>query len=313
MKFLPLYNADFIKLYEDFERSIHTQGYSRGKDCEFPAHVKEFLFFLETKQVKDIRDVKVGEIISFIEYLRQRPNQRRTGGLSDSSMRKHVYALRLFFDHLLTTQQIDSSPARLPKFQMGGNKEMSVLTVEEIKQLYAVCRNRFERAILSLAYGCGLRRSEIEALNAGDVLFQKGIIDVRKGKGNKPRTVAMTDKVMQDLRGYVVYERDKKTKEGVHCPAFFLNKYGNRLLGQQLSYHVGLLVKRAGNDSIIRRNVTLHTFRRSIATHLMDNGAQMDFVKIFLGHVLLDTTHIYSKRRKQRVNLYNVFGRHQEH
>jgi site-specific recombinase XerD len=52
--------------------------------------------------------------------------------------------------------------------------------------------------------------------------------------------------------------------------------------------------------------------RRSIATHLMDNGADINFVKDFLGHVLLDTTHIYSKRRKQRANLNEVFRRHTE-
>jgi integrase/recombinase XerD len=308
MKFLPLYNANFTKLLEDFKRAIQTQGYSRGKDCAYPNHVREFLFFIETKHISDIKTVKVGEVIAYLEYLSQRPNIRRGGGLSEAAIREHRYSLRLFFDYLLTTKQIESSPARFSKFQVGSSNDMRVLTVEEIKQLYAVCRNRLERAILSLAYGCGLRRSEIESLDVNDVLFSKGIVNVRKGKGNKPRTVPATDKVIQDLRGYVVYERDKRARPGTLCHAFFLNKYGERMQGWALNWYLQQMVKRTGNTSILCKAVTLHTLRRSISVHLMNNGADMDFVRRFLGHVMLDTTHLYSRRRKQRIKPYDALN-----
>lgn len=250
----------------------------------------------------------MGAVIAYLEYLSQRPNIRREGGLSEAAIREHRYSLRLFFDYLLTTKQIESSPARFSKFQTGSRNDMSILTVEEIKQLYGVCRNRFERAILSLAYGCGLRRSEMETLDVNDILYSKGTINVRKGKDNKPRTVPATDKVMQDLREYVVYERDKRARPDTLCHAFFLNKYGERMQGWALNWYLKQMVKRTGNKSILCKAVTLHTLRRSISVHLMNNGAEMDFVRRFLGHTLLDTSHLYTKRRRQRVKPYDALN-----
>jgi integrase/recombinase XerD len=301
MKFLPLYNKKFEELHESFADALKTQGFSRGGEAAH--HVKEFLFYLENRGVANIKAIKATHIVGYFGYLRERPNLRRGGKLSDASIRTHLHPMRLFFDYLLNTGHIQSSPARLPKFTMGGNREMSVLTVDEVMQLYAACKNQFERALLSLAYGCGMRRSEIVNLNVSDVLFGKGMVNIRKGKGNKFRCVPVTDKVMGYLREFVVYERDKRVRPQVNSPSFFLNKWGKRYGGLTLNLFLQQVVKRTGDSKMMSKQVTLHTLRRSIATHLMDNGADMHYVRNFLGHEMLDTTHLYSKRRKQRIQI----------
>jgi site-specific recombinase XerD len=303
MKFLPIYSRHFAILHENFEAAIKTQGYSRGVGVTSPNYVKEFLFYLENRKITHIRKVKALDVIGYFDYLQERPNQRRGGLLSYGSIRTQLYAMRLFFDYLLKTGEIENSPARLPKFVMGSYKEMDILSVEQVQQLYAVSKNRFERALLSLAYGCGLRRTEMEYLNVSDVLFSKGIVNVRRAKGNKYRCVPVTDKVMGYLREYVVHEREKRFDPNVNCPSFFLNKYGGRLQGQALNRYLQEMVKRTGDPAIMNKEVSLHTLRRSISTHLIDNGAGMYYVKNFLGHEMLDTTHLYTKRRKLRIQM----------
>jgi site-specific recombinase XerD len=298
MKSLPLYNREFERLYCAFREVVINKGYSKGKDSSYPSCIREFLHFISGKGIDDIKKVSIKEIIVFYEYLKKRPNARREGGISDSHIRTHIYSLRLFFDHLLDIGEIEKAPARLPRFQFVKCREREILSIEEIKILYEHTKNATERAILGLAYGCGLRRTEIEKLNIHDVIFQQGIVVVREGKGNKNRTVPMSDKVIKDLKEYVIYERSERFYSNV--ASLMVNRWGKRMRGQSINCKLQELIKRIGNQELIKKEVSLHSLRHSIATHLIDNGVGIEFVRKFLGHALLDTTHLYSKRRKQK-------------
>lgn len=307
MKHLPINNEQFIRLHREFDTFIKTKGYGNGKPVSYPSHIREFLFFIENLSFTDLRQVKVGEIVAYYEYLNQRPNQRREGGLSDSVIRDQLFALRLFFDYLLETGQVDSSPASLPKFQLGKYNERNACTLEEIRLLYDACRSKREKALLGIAYGCGLRRNEIRNLNTSDVNLNKGILIVRSGKGNKFRSVPIADNVIGDLRSYIVYERTGYFPAGKteSTPAFFVSNKGLRMSGQALNNLLKELIQRTENSELERKAITLHSLRHSIATHLIDKGANIEFVQRFLGHALIDTAHLYSKRRKQQLKIRN--------
>ena len=245
-------------------------------------------------------------ISDYNDYLMQRPNHRREGGLSDSSIRNHLFSLRLFFDYLMDTEQIIFSPLHLPKFQISTYKQRNILSIEEIKQLYAVCETRQDKALLSIAYGCGLRRSEIRNLDTSDVLLHKGILIVRNGKFGKSRTIPLSAKVIVHLKEYLIYERMKYVQElsgSVISNAFFITPQGNRISGQRLNERLKELILKTNDPKIIRKDITLHCLRHSIATHLIDNGASIECVQALLGHAEIDTAHLYSKRRKQQLKI----------
>ncbi|MFA6924709.1 MAG: tyrosine-type recombinase/integrase [Bacteroidales bacterium] len=304
MKHLPIYNPVFENYYKEFYSFIKTKGYSRGKDSMYPSCVREFLFFIESKQVSEIKEITAKEIIAYHEYLLERPNQRRGGGLSDSMIKSHLFSLRLFFDFLLDTDVVDSSPARLPKFVLKKYKERNILTLEEIKQLYNACETRQDKAMLSLAYGCGLRRSELEKLDASDVHIQKGVVVIRDSKNHKSRTIPLSDNVLKDLKEYIIYERMKYININTTPEhALFINQWGRRKKGDDMNERLKQLIERTQNPEILRKEITLHCLRHSIATHLLDNGATIEFVQHFLGHSNIDTAHIYSKRRMQRLKI----------
>lgn len=307
MKSLPLNNPVFESLYSEFADFIRLKGYSRGKNTSYASNVREFLFFIENRGVTEIKTVVAFDVIQYYEYLRERPNQRREGGLSESMVRGHLFSLRLFFDYLMDMGEVTASPAHLPKLNIGKHGNRQILTVAEIKEVDKACITKMERALIAIAYGCGLRRTEIELLDVNDVNLSRGILTVRDGKGGKSRTVPLSDAGVQTLREYIVDERPTLfPHEGMEMmPAFFINKSGDRMKGQYLGDLLKGILERTQNPAILSKNITLHCLRHSIATHLQDNGADVEFVQEFLGHSLMDTTTVYSRRRKQRLNLYN--------
>jgi integrase/recombinase XerD len=299
MLHLPLNNTHFSGLLEGFEQAMRAKGFSGAK--YYGSAVREFFFFLETKGIDLITEVKAKHVVAFYEYLRERPNDRRGGTLSDSSIRTYLLFIRLLFDHLIATKVLIASPIHLPRFAIANFKERSVATVEEIKLIYLATKNRRDRAILALAYGCGMRRSEIEKLDVSDIQFKEGTLVIREAKFGKTRRVPLSDTVIRDLREYLVNERPTMLSGQERLsPSLLLNRWGGRLRGVDICLRVKEMVQRTGNKNLIRKEITPHCLRHSIATHMIDKGASIDFVRRFLGHVFLDTTHIYSKKRKQK-------------
>ena len=106
-----------------------------------------------------------------------------------------------------------------------------------------------------------------------------------------------------DLKDYLIYERAKYiTKNNYESnPSFLINNQGTRMNGEMLNSRLKELIKLTKNYSLEQKEITLHCLRHSIATHLMDNGANIEFVQALLGHAEIDTAHLYSKRRKQQL------------
>lgn len=311
MKFLTIHNYNFEKLYREFFAMLNTKGYRDAEYGKYSYEVREFLFFIENKGISDLKEVLAVDIIAYYEYLKERPNQVRGGTLSNSSLSRHLFSLKLFFGFLMDIGELDNSPVDLSSIKIKKAGERSVCSIEEIQQLYKACENRRDIAIMSLAYGCGLRRSEIQKLNVSDVLFHKGILLVREGKYAKSRTVPLSDKVLKDLREYVIYERPKYFQGGSRdtLEAFFVDKRGERMKTFRFNLRLKEIIQRTMNPELIRKEISLHCLRHSIATHLIDNGAKIEFVQKLLGHSGMDTTHIYSKKRRQQLKIMQMMGK----
>ena len=159
--------------------------------------------------------------------------------------------------------------------------------------MYAACDGDRQRAILHLLYGCGLRRSEAEALNVRDVDHAGGLLYVRSGKGRKRRVVPLSERVGAGLKNYQRRERWRWVREDRRTPAFLLNDRGGRMLGNTIGRRLTELVAASGVD----RRITPHILRHSIATHLLAGGMPVERVRDFLGHELLETTQLYTRTK----------------
>ncbi len=287
----------FEEVLKNYTRLVEIRGYKTGGGTMYQAAVKEYFDFLKKRGLAEL-EITSEDLTAYYVYLKTRSNKRRAGTLSQNTINHHLFALSLLFDYLLENKTFESLPL-IPKYLREKQAPLEILTVAQIKALYEVCENHLETALLSVAYGCGLRRTEIENLLLTDLDLSVGFLIVRKAKNGKRREVPLSDKVIHDLKNYIHLER--RANKANHVYSLFINQIGYKLRGEIMNNTVKKIVKRL--PELEKKTITLHSFRRSIATHLIENGADIHFVKEFLGHTQIDTAQLYAIRRKRKHNL----------
>jgi len=283
---------------QQFKAFLYQVGYGESTQNMLPACVSEFI---EHQQIKDITCIEQEKVKKFYQYLHERPLKKRSGALSEMMISHYVYALKTFFRWLEITGQIDYNPISGMKFKRAKQNIREPLTIEEIKLLFETASTLKERTILHIFYSCGLRRSEGDALNISDIHFKEHLLYVREGKGTKRRVVPITERVSREFEDYYLNERCGSTVKKVKDQeAFMLNRTGNRMNGDQCNNLLKLIIKKSG---ISKPGITLHHLRHSIATHLLQSGMSMEYVRDFLGHTFLETTQIYAKPHAGQLKL----------
>ena len=295
MKHLPIYNKEYSGLLLDFKLYLERTGYNKGSCEALPSCLREFFYRMESLGIHGLEQLTPGHILKHHEYLKTRPSQRG-GNLSDSQVSHHLYALKTFMNHQQASGNLESNPFGALAFPKPEHPPRKVLDRKEIKALYGACETLRDRAMLSLFYGCGLRRSEAEKLDIADIHFKGGLLYVRSGKGGKRRAVPMGAQVAKDLKDYYLHEREsyRSGSTADSLKAFMLNNHGNRMSGDSFWRRLGYLTDQAGFTD----RIGLHCLRHSIATHLLEGGLGIEQVRDFLGHRHLETTQLYAKISK---------------
>lgn len=298
------------KIIVAFKEHLYALGYSRSKQQAFCMHVR---VFIEQQRIEDIGVVSKEQLKEFYAYLfscpsrtRGKNNHKHKGavGLTEATIGHYVYSLQYFFNWLERTQQIGINPISGIRFNRHKKNRREALSKEQIEALFSVARDMEETAILHLFYSCGLRRKEAELLDVRDVQLRQRLIYVRAGKGGKRRVIPVTARVADDLENYYInYRITLRAVDGDAERAFMLNCRGGRMKG--CSYHAVLkkmVARLAGVGTVIViEDISLHHLRHSIATHLLQGGMGMEYVKDFLGHSSIDTTQVYARASMEQL------------
>lgn len=164
------------------------------------------------------------------------------------------------------------------------NKLPIVLSVDEIQRMFNVCENKKHKVILALLYSCSLRVSELINLKWKDIDRSRMIINIIQAKGNKDRQVGLNDKLLQLLEEY--YREYKSI-------VYVLNGQGDS--AQYSERSVGQVVKQlALKAGIENKRVYTHLMRHTSATHMVENGIDINLIQKLLGHSNVKTTNIYT-------------------
>ncbi|MCC7050796.1 MAG: tyrosine-type recombinase/integrase [Bacteroidia bacterium] len=316
MKKLTLKNDNYNYILKSFKEWLDILGYADHTVYSMPHYVKEFLYYLEKININQINKIENKYIKQHYRELKQRTNQRSGGALSNGSLNKHIQALQKFSDYLR-----QSGKLILPKLYIQTEEEnheiKHVLTQEEIQQLFKACDNYptfngskgtwfyeaislRDKAMLTIFYGCGLRRNEVVNLDINDIHIEKKYVYVRKGKNYKERIVPINNKGLEHLQNYLYESRPHFIRnEKQEC--FFVSERGTRMTGQAMLLRLKLLMQRIDTNGECKetcaersRSIGLHTLRHSIATHLLQNGMSLENIAKFLGHSSLESTQIYT-------------------
>jgi site-specific recombinase XerD len=168
-----------------------------------------------------------------------------------------------------------------------------VLCPEEVKRVLTMARSLKARAMLTLAYGCGLRAGEVVRLRAGDIDSEQMIIRIVQSKGRKDRHVMLPAEVLKLLRQWW------KARPTAHDAALASE---HRWLFPGARHHQPLttrqfsrLFKQAAKAAGLRKTVPLHSLRHSFGTHLLERGTDIRVIQALLGHSKLETTARYSR------------------
>lgn len=295
---------EYKKQSEDFKQYLLQLGHSSHGSRVKYYRLREFFALMESKGIQQIKQIQAVQINEFYNYIQARPSKAKGGGaLTQKTVYDNMRAVQMFFSMLHIKGQIKINPASVLKYPFPEAKEdRTVLSQEEIKQLFENCINPHEKAVLSLAYGCGLRVSEMSQCNIEDVRMNESILIVPKGKGNKRRTVPMSSGVTKELSDYFFNERihyNTSTEK-----AFMVNSRGGRMRKYTFNKILQIIIKRTKNKEIQEKQISIHNLRHSIATHLIEQGVPLEQVRQFLGHSQLESTEIYTRvSQKQLENL----------
>ena len=182
----------------------------------------------------------------------------------------------------------------------------TVLNLEEVEKIIDVSNGLSKpldfrnRAMVELAYGSGLRVSELLNLEISDLHLNMNLVKIT-GKGNKERIVPLGEESVFAIRKYLVEGRTKLAPKNNQI--VFINKKGEKL--SRVGFYK--IIKKIADKAHIKKKISPHTLRHSFATHLLENGASLRTVQDLLGHEDIMTTEIYTHvTRKYIRKEYNL-------
>jgi integrase/recombinase XerD len=230
------------------------------------------------------------------EYL----GDRKRAGLSASSIKLVVVALKIFFRFLVGKGIIERDPAdalALPRIERYLPETLNELQVEQFLEKIdtKAVHGLRDRAMIELLYASGLRISELANTRLEDFNFEQRIVRVT-GKGNKTRLVPVGRKACEALAAYLSAERPKLVKPRTSSE-IFLSERGSKLTTARIWQIVKKHAQRAGME----KNIYPHLLRHSFATHLLSNGADLRIIQEMLGHADISTTQVYTHVDQQRL------------
>ena len=269
--------------YSDRTTEIRQTGLSR------------FIFWCDERGIDKPQDVTKPILERYrrhLYYYRKKDGQP----LGISTQCQRLQPIKAFFKWLCKENHILYNPAselemprqhrRLPKH---------ILSIHEIEQILNQTSLHGDlgirdRAIIETLYTTGIRRMEAVNLRLYDIDISNGTLMVREGKGKKDRMVPLGERACAWIRKYI----DDVRPSLAMTPddgTLFLTEYGQAMINNRMSDTVKKHIDAAG----IKKEGACHIFRHSMATHMLENGADIRFIQVILGHSSLSTTEIYTQ------------------
>ncbi len=265
------------------EKRVSTNTFNAYK-----SDLEQFMAFLQSRNIL-LQDASRQHIKNFLLYL-------KTMSLSARSMARKISSLKVFFSYLhrqvgfnnladdLTFPKIDK---KLPLY-LAENEVEQLLAIAEQDKTNIGMRNK---VILYLLYVSGMRISELTGLKLSDIHFDTGFITVQ-GKGGKGRMIPIPQPMMSMLAEYIqtvhrIFARKRKTD--YLFPIYYAGRV--KPISRQAFW---IILKQLCKKTGIKRSISPHQLRHSLATHMLKNGADLRSLQLLLGHENLSTVQIYT-------------------
>ncbi|WP_019006506.1 site-specific tyrosine recombinase [Cohnella laeviribosi] len=279
---------------EAFIGDLQGRGLAANTLDGYGRDLRDLAGALKAQGIADIREVRPYHLAGYLQKLR---GQAR----SNATLSRRVVSIRAFFHYLQLTKRIGENPALSLEAPKTERKAPQVLPVHEVEKLLEAPRTDHpggirDRAMLELLYACGLRVSELLALNVEHIRLDLGFI-VCVGPGGRERMVPIGPVCAEWMAKYLTEARPQLVREGSAETALFLNRLGGRMTRQGC----WKLIKKMAREAGIQSEFTPHTLRHSFAAHLLAGGADLRAVQEMMGHADPATTQLYQPAARIRI------------
>ena len=278
-------------LFDKFEEYLsYEKKFSINTISAYLKDIESFQKFLFDNGTKVSKEINYSFIRQWIVYLSENK-------YSKTSINRKIASLKSYFNFLVNIEKIDSSPLKGHKNLKSSSKIVIPFSEDEVIEVFENFKSsnisERDKLIIEMFYSTGIRREELINIKIEDIFHDQSLIKIL-GKRNKERLIPMLPRLSKNIRTYVkdnniskfLFESKKSKKISVSTVYRLINKYF-RLVYTKVK-------------------VSPHVLRHTFATHMLNNGADINTIKEILGHSSLSSTQIYTKIKLPKiVNDYN--------
>jgi site-specific recombinase XerD len=275
-------SVENLQALEKFVEQLKLKAYSPST---IRTYRNEFMQLLQLLKANAVNELTAADLKRYMVYAMEKE------GIKENTAHSRLNALKFYYEQVLGKEKFfweiprPKKPLLLPK----------VLGENELGKLFSALANVKHKAILFTAYSAGLRVSEVAALKIKDVDSDRMQILVARAKGKKDRYVTLSLVLLDILRSYI---KKYKPKPAVYL--FESEQTGTAYPTRTIQRIFQLAKEKAG----IKKEVGIHSLRHSFATHLLEKGTDIKYIKDILGHFDIKTTERYLHvSKKELVNI----------
>jgi len=257
---------------EEYKNLLIRRRYSENTIKVYSSMFQSFINYYSNKEIDEITETDIRKYQDYLVKVKK---------VSTSTQNQAINSIKFYFEKVKGEDKLDiyiERPIREKKLP-------EIISENEVFKLLKVTTNLKHKAVITMLYSSGLRRSELINLRLKDVDYDKKIIFVRSGKGKKDRTTILANNAILVLKKYIdLYNPNYWLFEGV----------GRR---QYSSTSIVSILRKASIKSKLNKIVRPHMLRHSFATHLLEQGVDLRYIQNMLGHSSSKTTEIYTQVR----------------
>ncbi|WP_425394994.1 site-specific tyrosine recombinase XerC [Aeoliella sp.] len=293
------------RLLVAYFEALLIRNYSEETIKKHRLQLNDFIVWCEDRDITRPAQVSRQVVQNYQRHL-MRQIDKRGKPYSFRNQYSRVCSIRCWFKWLLKNEHVPYNPAadldlprlgqRLPKHVLTQNESEAILSQPDVRDAVGLR----DRAILETFYSTGMRRMELCRLQVHDLDNERGVVTIRQGKGKKDRTIPIGKRALAWIEKYLTEVRPDflvNLGEG----ALFLTTYGNEFSGSSMSK----LVRDYVDLAAIGKTGSCHLFRHTMATLMLEGGADVRYIQAMLGHSNLETTQVYTRvsiRKLQQVH-----------
>lgn len=289
-----------IKVYEEFCSYLQDKKKASANTLySYKRDIKCFIVFLQSKRVSEFNVIDNSVIDEYVLYL-------KNNGKSVSTVSRNLSSLRSFFKYLSLKKLVTFNPMVGIKNDKKESLDLpEVMSANDISTLLSspdcsTAKGVRDKAMLETMYATGIRVSELLALKITDLNLEIGYILVNKGTA-KERIVPLYPLAIEAIRSYISGARNEFVLSSKDQGVLFLNSTGCEMTRQGF----WKIIKQYAKNTEIGDHITPKILRHSFATHLLENGADINLLKDMLGHTAISSTMVYAKVLKNKyMNVY---------